>query len=379
MNPADYPRRILLAVTGLTPQVVTETLYALAVEAAELWLPTEIHLVSTAEGAQRAKLSLLDSATGQFHALCRDYGLAEIAFPPENIHTIVDAAGQPLTDIRTPEDNTLAADCLLGHVRRLCADDATALHVSIAGGRKSMGFFVGYALSLFGRAQDRLSHVLVSEPFESLTDFYYPPKTPRVLHTRDGRPVHTTDARVMLAEIPFVRLREGLPKEALNHTAPFASLVAAAQQGIGQIRLRFDLATRTAWCGETPVKLPPALLAWYAWLARQEQPVGHREADTHGYLETYARIVGPAHPSLATARHALRNGFDAPFFEQKTSKLNRELRTALSLAAKPYLVLTTGVRPFTCYGLSLPPSAIEAQERQGHFQRLLADDATRSG
>ncbi len=27
-----------------------------------------------------------------------------------------------------------------------------------------------YALSLFGRAQDRLSHVLVSEPFESLTD-----------------------------------------------------------------------------------------------------------------------------------------------------------------------------------------------------------------
>lgn len=37
-----------------------------------------------------------------------------------------------------------------------------------------MGFFVGYALSLFGRAQDRLSHVLVSDPFESLTDFYYP-------------------------------------------------------------------------------------------------------------------------------------------------------------------------------------------------------------
>jgi CRISPR-associated protein (TIGR02584 family) len=28
------------------------------------------------------------------------------------------------------------------------------------GERKTMGFYVGYALSLFGRAQDRLSHVI---------------------------------------------------------------------------------------------------------------------------------------------------------------------------------------------------------------------------
>jgi CRISPR-associated protein (TIGR02584 family) len=48
------------------------------------------------------------------------------------------------------------------------------LHVSIAGGRKSMGFFAGYAFSLFGRTQDRLSHVLVNDPFESFPDFYFP-------------------------------------------------------------------------------------------------------------------------------------------------------------------------------------------------------------
>jgi CRISPR-associated protein (TIGR02584 family) len=357
MTHADFPRRVLLAVTGLTPQVVTETLYALAVDAAQPWVPTEIQLVSTAEGAKRARLSLLDPATGQFHALCRDYGLGDIAFPPENVHIITNAAGQPLTDIRTPEDNTQAADCLLGHVRKLCADDTTALHVSIAGGRKSMGFFVGYALSLFGRAQDRLSHVLVSDPFESLTDFYYPPRQAQVLHTREGRPVHTSEARVMLAEIPFVRMREGLPKAALNHAAPFASLVAAAQQGLGQIRLRFDFDARVAHCGTASVKLPPNLLAWYAWLAQMAQPVGHREADIQGYLNLYARIVGSTHASLETARHALRGGFDAAFFEQKTSKLNRALRTALSLAAEPYLVRTTGERPQTRYGLALPMSA----------------------
>jgi len=365
MNPADYPRRILLAVTGLTPQVVTETLYALSVKTAKPWLPTEIHLVSTAEGAQRARLSLLDPAAGQFHAMCRDYGLTCIAFPPDHIHTIVDADGQPLVDIRTPEDNTLAADCLLGHVRRFCADETAALHVSIAGGRKSMGFFAGYALSLFGRVQDRLSHVLVSEPFEALTDFYYPPSAPRVLHTRDGRPVHTEDARVMLAEIPFVRLREGLPREALSHAAPFATMVVAAQQGIGQIRLCFDLDARIVRCGDTAVRLPPTLLAWYAWLARQDRPVSHREADAQGYLDIYAQIVGRTHPSLEKTQYALRNGFDAPFFEQKTSKLNRALRVALALAANPYLVITSGARPLTRHGLALQPAAISWMGKGG--------------
>jgi CRISPR-associated protein (TIGR02584 family) len=40
------------------------------------------------------------------------------------------------------------------------ADPQASLHVSIAGERKTMGFYVGYALSLFGRTQGRLSHVL---------------------------------------------------------------------------------------------------------------------------------------------------------------------------------------------------------------------------
>lgn len=353
-NPARFPRRVLLAVTGLTPQVLTETLYALAVASAPTFTPTEIHLVTTAEGAERARLSLLDPAAGQFHALCRDYGLSgRIDFSPENIHVIADAAdaASTLTDIRTPQDNTLAADCLLGHVRRLCADETCALHVSIAGGRKTMGFFLGYALSLFGRPQDRLSHVLVSEPFESLVDFYFPPATPRVLYTRDGRPVHTADARVMLAEIPFVRLRSGLPKEALNHPAPFAALVRSAQAGLHGRSLTFDFAARAAICGGERVKLPPALLAWYAWLARQPDFIGYREADPASYLAIYAQIVGPTHPTLEKTRCMLRHGFDAGFFEQKTSKLNRILRKVLSLAAAPYLVATEGVRPHTRHGL----------------------------
>ena len=167
--------KILLAVTGLSPQIVTETLYALAVGQDTPWVPDEIHLITSCEGAERARLSLLDPVAGQFHALCRDYpSLATASFPPGNIHLIRDGAGQPLSDIRTPEDNALAADTIHAVVRSLTEDPDTELHVSIAGGRKTMGFFLGYALSLFGRPQDRLSHVLVSEPFENSWAFFYP-------------------------------------------------------------------------------------------------------------------------------------------------------------------------------------------------------------
>ena len=178
--PEDYPRRILLLVTGRTPQVVTETLYAIAVRPtppARPFVPTEVHLVTTAEGAQDARLALLDPDDGWFHRLCTDYGLTGIAFGPERIHTIADAAGNAVADIRTAAEHDACADLITEQVRTFTSDPQTALHVSLAGGRKTMTYYLGNALTLFGRPQDRLSHVLVPPPYESNRDFFYP--TPR--------------------------------------------------------------------------------------------------------------------------------------------------------------------------------------------------------
>ena len=48
-------------------------------------------------------------------------------------------AVKKLSDIRTPEENNLAADMIVNFIRQQCADDKTELHVSIAGGRKIHG------------------------------------------------------------------------------------------------------------------------------------------------------------------------------------------------------------------------------------------------
>ncbi len=39
---ASFPRRVLLAVSGLTPQIITETLYALAADEHAPFVPTEL-------------------------------------------------------------------------------------------------------------------------------------------------------------------------------------------------------------------------------------------------------------------------------------------------------------------------------------------------
>ena len=268
--PSSYPRRVLLAVSGLSPQIVTETVYALTQAQTPAWVPTEIHLLTTTEGANRARLSLFSNDLGWFHRLCADYGLSGIRFDASHIHVLQNASGQPMDDIRTVEDNSAAADAITAKVRELSADEHCALHVSIAGGRKSMGFYVGYALSLYGRAQDRLSHVLVSEPFEQTLDFFYPTPQSRVLKRADGRMADTKDAQVTLAHIPFVSLRHGLPEALLEGNASFNETVEAARFALAPAALHLHLGERYIVAAGKKVKLAPDSLAMLALFARRK-------------------------------------------------------------------------------------------------------------
>lgn len=362
-HPRDYPRRILLAVTGLSPQIVTETLYALAVAPAPTFIPTEIHLLTTTHGAQLARTALLHPDGGQFQALLADYPqVGQPLFDDAHIHVITAADGTPLPDIRSPQENAAAADTITARVAALTADPDCALHVSIAGGRKTMGFYLGYAFSLFARPQDRLSHVLVSPPFESHAEFFFPPATPRRLATRDGTHLDTADAIITLAVIPVVRLRHGLPDALQNGRASFNETVAAVQECLDPPSLHIALARRQVRCGRHSVTLKPALLAWLAWwakLALAGQPLrSWREAAAGEFLEIYAQVVGIDAESYEKTARRLAQGMEKEFFQENNAKLDRALKTALGLAATPYLLGRYGIKLQTRRGLTLPPTAI---------------------
>lgn len=362
-NSAAYPRRILLAVTGLSPQILTETLYALATGEAPAFTPTEIHLLTTATGKELARTALLHPDGGQFPALLADYPqIGQPAFDDTCIHVICAADGTPLPDIRTPAENAAAADAITNLVAEFTRDKTAALHVSIAGGRKTMGFYLGYAFSLYARPQDRLSHVLVSSPFESHPDFFFPPATPRRLTTRDNKHIDTADAEVTLAEIPVVRLRHGLPDGLLHGHAGFNETVEALQESFAPPRLVIDLPARRVTCGGREVQLPPAQMAWLAWWANGAltgDGMRHwREGDATSYLDLYARIVGRDADALEKAHERLRDGMEKAFFEENNAKLERALRKQLGPAAAPYLLARVGKRPHTRRGLTLHTDAV---------------------
>ena len=365
-NPSSFPRRVLLAVCGLSPQIVTETIYALASSAETPFVPTEVHLITTREGAQRAELSLLSDDLGWFHKLCEDYHLPGISFGRKHIHVMRDANERGMDDIRSLDNNRAAADFITARVREFSADPGCALHVSIAGGRKTMGFYLGYALSLYGRPQDRLSHVLVSEPFENSIDFFYPTPYSRVLQTRDGKLADTAMAEVTLAEIPFVSLRHGLPQALLSGHASFSETVAAAQAALAPPELVIDLARRRIRAGGREIELPPAELALLAVFARGalagSAPLS---APTKGvpdkawaqrYLREYRAITGIMSGTDAT-QDALQDGMDGEYFSQRKSKLERRMKAALGPAASVYRI-ERGSQRIGKYCLALPAEAI---------------------
>lgn len=361
-QPHAFPRRVLAMAAGLTPQVVTETVYSLTARRDPPWVPTEVRLVTTQEGAMRARLMLLDDEAGQFHRLCDELGLSGRVRFDASLITVIEAGGQPLADIRTPAENAAAADAITAFVRELCADDDAAVHVSIAGGRKTMGYYMGYALSLFGREQDRLSHVLVNEPFEGLPDFFYPPAKPRVVFGAGNRPASTAEARVDLAEIPFVRLRAGMPASLLSGAASFGATVEAASRRFGPAALAFESKGPRVRAGDVEFELPPLLWAWYALLAdARRRGVGEAgmvrpdDLESRRLLGFYGMVVGPMSPACLRLESQLRRdgGIEEQFFREKNAKLNRLLQERLGMAAGPYLVRSSGRRPHTRSGVAV--------------------------
>jgi CRISPR-associated protein (TIGR02584 family) len=365
------PRRILLAVTGLSPQIVTETVYALATRQDKAWIPDEVHLISTTKGADNARLKLLSNEPGWFHRLRADYALPAIEFPETHIHIIRRSDGSLLDDIRDDADNTLAADFICEKVRELTSSTHSELHASIAGGRKTMGFYLGYAMSLYGRPQDRLSHVLVSEPFETLPDFFYPTPATRVINDRNGLALDCRDARVWLGDIPFVRLRENLPQDLIEGRASYSQAVSEVQKALPPLQLVLHPQTRTLILGGEHLTLSPVHFAFY-WVfaerAKQTLSGLHWSEETlvDELLHKLAQVINPHGGEFAKTEDAYRRGYGKDNFDPIKTKINQKITQTLGRRGAAYRLELVASIPGTSYrrtGLTLPPEIIDIDTR----------------
>jgi CRISPR-associated protein (TIGR02584 family) len=270
-KPGEYARRVLVSVTGMSPAVVTETVYALAHQE-DAFLPTELIVLTTSMGRLGFESDLIDKNNGRLWEFYKDYPqFAHARLPCDKVivEALKDAEGKDLSDIISAEHNMLFADRATRLIRDLTADADCAIHVSLAGGRKTMGFFIGYALSIFGRFQDRLSHVLVPPEFEGNQAFYYPTPSSRIIRRKGGDGwLDTSTARVSLSEIPFVKLSKlvELPFHK-DQNLRYMEVVERTNRLAAGFKVEVDFTDRSVRIGGEDLKLAESEFERYAWLA----------------------------------------------------------------------------------------------------------------
>ena len=392
-----FPRRILLCTVGLAPQIVTETLYALCVrKSPSPFVPTEIHVITTADGEKRTRTMLLDPPHAQLAKFAEEFGLpvAE-TLRPDRIHVVRDAKGEPLRDISTEPHNQAAADLIIETVYNLTKDEEAALHFSIAGGRKTMGFLLGTAASLFARPQDKLSHVLVEQQaFEQHPEFFFKPKIPRTLYDKHKQPIgNTADANIVLAEIPFVKLRQGLPTPLLEGVWSFSQTVVHAQKAVAGHELVLDHSSQYVSCQGIVFELTPMQFALYSILAKRRLEAVGGDGFVHWtgisgpeFLAEFSSLPNATNREIERLKKEFSKigqpGYDinndprASKFEQAKNRLNDRLSEKLGPYSPPYELQTRkAANSQWLMGIGLPPTAIRF-ERLSRAQDILPDQKT---
>ena len=143
-----------------------------------------------------------------------------------------------------------------------------------------------------------------------------------------------------LAEIPFVRLREGQPDALLAGRARFSGVVVALNRVLGPPWLEIDVDTEHVRAGDCPVPMPPADLAFLLWFARRARrgypawaarPRACPKPDyARDYLAAYDRLRG----RTTAIDRRYRDGMSTRDFDERRTKVNTALRRRSARATR---------------------------------------------
>lgn len=235
---------VLLAVTGMSPAVLTETVWALAHprQRQAIVIPDRVIVLTTTQGAEQIRNQLLQPAQGGtsiwgslLSSLQRD-GLSvegRLRFGDSDSHIRIfsrydGSTPIPLKEVATEQDNEAVGDSILAAIWGEVEKPDTQIIASIAGGFKTMSALLMSCMSLIGRPEHRITHVLVDAPFDDpkLHPRFYFPSQPQVRLFQGDIPFSADKARVVLMDVPFVALRRLFAKYLVKKPRSYRELVA---------------------------------------------------------------------------------------------------------------------------------------------------------
>lgn len=265
-------KNILICVSGLTPQIITETLFALSIKQKIKF--DEIVIVTTSKGediingvdkdfnegfGNKRNYPSLRKVLNQFYS---HYKKNKYVNPNSKL-TIINAREESLNlnDVRNDKENILFPNKLIEIFKKYTAPEKeNILHCSLSGGRKTMSVDMALAISIFGRENDKLYHVLVDESVEFKNDFWFP-KTKK------------EEKLLEISEKPYIRLRPILGEITENKIFSdmnFMDIVNETQEILKKKsvdKLYISIATKMMVYGEfKPVSLEPIQIKLYRFL-----------------------------------------------------------------------------------------------------------------
>ncbi len=382
LNP--QPSTILLAVTGMSPAVLTETVWALAHEQPPI-LPARVVAVTTSQGRQEIERQLFAplprfggqtaweglrvALTAKGHDLS---GQLRFGTTADDIRVITAAEGpshrsRELSDLRTPRENEAAADFLLEQVRGLVENPDTQVVASLAGGRKTMGALLYACFTLAGRDHDRLTHVLVNEPFDQLRDFYFPAQPGGPIKNREGAEHRPQSARVELADVPFVPLRHLFRRELGRPAGSFLRLVescrAEVRERVGEsIQLTIERSCTESEVNGRRFTLPPRehlLLLFLAERARNAQPPFRAQKDVEDPLNEFRQELCRNVPADDWSDWRRNESLQKPMDDQDLRRALANLRAKIQALGEDASALAACLPAGRCsFALQLKPAQI---------------------
>ncbi len=215
---------VFVTVTGMSPAVITETVWALAHEKPPI-RPKRIIAFGTTRSRDSVVKELLESGVWEKLREALRAREDELIFTAAGEHIrVFTHKGRELSDLRTAEENEAVADFMLENLRAFTDNPDLQIVASIAGGRKTMGALLYGCMTLIGREDDRITHVLVSEKLERRQNpkFYFPQ------NAAEGKGID-------LAEVPFVPLRNLFPREWGRLPGAFTATVLKYKERIGEL------------------------------------------------------------------------------------------------------------------------------------------------
>lgn len=378
-------KEILIFVAGTTPQIITETIYALSQKAPSIY-PDEIFIITTSTGRKRIEDTLLKQ--GVLKGLIREYSLPDIKLTEDSFIIVRDATGREIDDIKDESENEVMGDLITSLIQRLTVEKGTRLHCSLAGGRKTMSFYLGAALQLFGRPWDKLYHILVTPEFETNPDFFYKPEKNRMIECRlpDGttKRLNTKAAEIYLTDLPFIRLGNRLSLTGEG----FRELVIEGQKEIDtaviQPELRVDFSRGEFHIGNTMIRITPVQLIIYtAFLRQKHDHCEHIDRQycldctecfcsilhlKRSFIRVMAEDYGKIYRDNAAKAGEWRDkwskdtGFDS-MIRQNISKINNAITSRLSdITLLPYYIIA-GNKKYgdTRYGIRVEKGKIRIE------------------